>query len=570
MVKTLPKVDVVTVGLGWTGGIIAAECAKAGLKVIGLERGQERGTEDFSKVHDEYRYAIRYELMQNLAKETITFRNNRKMPALPMRQMGSFLLGEGLGGSGTHWNGQTWRFLPYDFQIKTMTDKKYGPNKLSEDYILQDWGLTYDQLEPYFDKFEKTAGISGEDNNPNWGKRSADYPTPPMKKTQILKKFESATSKLGYHPFMMPSANLSEFYTNPDGAQITACQYCGFCERFGCEYGAKTSPEITVVPTARKTGNFEMKFQANVVEVLKSGDKVSGVRYVDTLSGEEFIQPAEVVVLTSYVFNNTKLLMVSKIGEQYNPDTGKGTLGRNYCYQILPGATGFFDEQYNTFMGAGALGMAIDDFNGDSFDHSNLGFIHGGNISITQTGSRPIATNVAPPDTPTWGAEFKKQSIHNFTRTLSVGAQGASISHKENYLSLDGTYKDAYGVPLLQLTYNFTKQDIALHKFISEKSAEIMKEMGAKTVVSRGEIDQYDIVPYQTTHNTGGTVMSVAPEEGVVNNYLQHWNAENLFVVGAGNFAHNGGYNPTGTVGALAYRAAEGIIKYSKSSGSLV
>lgn len=570
MVKTLPKVDVVTVGVGWTGGIIAAECAKAGLKVIGLERGQERGTEDFSKVHDEYRYAIRYELMQNLAKETITFRNNRKMPALPMRQMGSFLLGEGLGGSGTHWNGQTWRFLPYDFQIKTMTDKKYGPNKLPKDYILQDWGLTYDQLEPYFDKFEKTAGISGEDKNPNWGKRSAKYPTPPMKKTQILKKFESATSKLGYHPFMMPSANLSEFYTNPDGAQITACQYCGFCERFGCEYGAKTSPEITVVPTARKTGNFEIKFQANVVEVLKSGNKVKGVRYVDTLSGEEFIQPAEIVVLTSYVFNNTKLLMVSKIGEQYNPDTGKGTLGRNYCYQILPGATGFFDEQYNTFMGAGALGMAIDDFNGDSFDHSDLEFIHGGNISITQTGSRPIATNVAPPDTPTWGAEFKKQSIHNFTRTLSVGAQGASISHKENYLTLDGTYKDAYGIPLLQLTYNFTKQDIALHKFISEKSAEIMKEMGAKTVVGREAIDQYDIVPYQTTHNTGGTVMSLSPEEGVVNNYLQHWNADNLFVVGAGNFAHNGGYNPTGTVGALAYRAAEGIIKYSKSGGSLV
>lgn len=104
------------------------------------------------------------------------------------------------------------------------------------------------------------------------------------------------------------------------------------------------------MPTARKTGNFEIKFQANVVEVLKSGNKVKGVRYVDTLSGEEFIQPAEIVVLTSYVFNNTKLLMVSKIGEQYNPDTGKGTLGRNYCYQILPGATGFFDEQYNTFM----------------------------------------------------------------------------------------------------------------------------------------------------------------------------------------------------------------------------
>ena len=198
MATTLDKVDVVTVGVGWAGGIIGAECAKAGLKVLGLERGKPRGTEDYSLIHDEFRYAIRYELMQDLSKETITFRNTRKMRALPMRQMGSFLLGEGLGGSGTHWNGHTWRFLPYDFEIKSMTDKKYGKDKLSSDYLIQDWGVTYDELEPYYDKFEKMAGISGEDTNPFWGKRSSDFPTPPMKKTPILKKFEKATSNLGY------------------------------------------------------------------------------------------------------------------------------------------------------------------------------------------------------------------------------------------------------------------------------------------------------------------------------------------------------------------------------------
>ncbi|MDN3448993.1 GMC family oxidoreductase [Planococcus sp. APC 3906] len=569
MVTTLDKVDVVTVGVGWTGGIIAAECAKEGLKVVGLERGRERGTEDFSIVHDEYRYAVRYELMQDLSKETVTFRNNRNQRALPMRQMGSFLLGEGLGGSGTHWNGQNWRFLPYDFQIKTMTEQKYG-NKLSADYLLQDWGITYDELEPYFDRFEKTAGISGEDKNPFWGKRSSDYPTPPMKKTAILKKFETATSNLGYSPFMMPSANLSEPYENPDGQKINACQYCGFCERFGCEYGAKTSPEITVVPAARATGNYEIKFNANVVEIMKEGDKVTGVRYIDTVTFEEFIQPAEVVVLTSYILNNAKLLMVSQIGEQYDPNTGRGTLGKNYAYQILPGATGFFDEQMNTFMGAGALGMTVDDFNGDNFDHADLEFIHGASLSITQTGSRPILFNPLPPDTPSWGAEFKKASIENFTRTLNVGGQGASMPHKENYLSLDGTYKDIYGVPLLQLTYNFTDQDRALHSYLSEKAAGIMQEMGAKTVAGGNPISDYDIVPYQTTHNTGGTIMGADPANSVVNNYLQHWDMENLFVVGAGNFAHNGGYNPTGTVGALAYRCAEGVINYSKNGGSLV
>ncbi|KOY83793.1 GMC family oxidoreductase [Lysinibacillus macroides] len=570
MAKTLPSVDVVTVGVGWTGGIVAAECAKAGLKVVGLERGQKRGTEDYLNVHDEYRYAIRYDLMQNLSKETVSFRNDRNMKALPMRQLGSFLLGEGLGGSGTHWNGMTYRFLPYDFQIKTLTDKRYGPNKLGPDYLLQDWALTYDQLEPYFDKFEKTAGISGDDKNSFAGKRSNPYPTPPMKKTPMLAQFETAAKNLKLTPYMVPSANVSEVYKNPDGETINACQYCGFCERFGCEYGAKSSAEITVVPTALKTGNFDLRYNSNVVEILKQGNKVIGVRYIDTVSGEEFIQPANAVVLTSYVFNNAKLLMVSDIGERYDPTTGKGTLGRNYCYQILPGAAGFFDEQYNTFMGAGSLGMCIDDYNGDNFDHSDLDFIHGGNIALTQTGTRPIGSNPTPPDTPTWGPEFKKQSIYYYTRSFGIGAQGACMPHKENYLSLDPVYKDAYGLPLMQLTYNFTDQDRALHKYISARAAEIMKEMGAKTIVPNAEITDYNIVPYQTTHNTGGTVMSLTPEEGVVNNYLQHWDVDNLFAVSAGNFPHNSGYNPTGTLGALAYRCAEGIIKYSQSGGSLV
>ncbi|MBB4826612.1 gluconate 2-dehydrogenase alpha chain [Sporosarcina luteola] len=570
MAKTLDKVDVVLVGVGWTGGIIAAECAKAGLKVVGLERGNTRNTADYVMVHDEYRYAIRYELMQDLSRETITFRNTRKMRALPMRQMGSFLLGEGLGGSGTHWNGMTYRFLPYDFQIKSMTDKKYGKNKLSAEYLLQDWGITYDELEPYFTKFDKTIGLSGEDKNPFWGKRSEDFPTPPMKRTPILKKFEDATTSLGYHPYMLPSANLSQPYENPDGESIGACQYCGFCERFGCEYGAKSSPEVTVVPTAMKTGNFEVTVHANVVEVMKSGNKVTGVRYIDTQSGAEYIQPAEMVILTSYVLNNAKLLMVSKIGEQYNPDTGRGTLGKNYGYQIEPGTTGFFEEPMNVFMGAGALGMTIDDFNGDSFDHSDVDFIHGASITLSQTGVRPIQTNPVPPDVPVWGAEFKKQSILNYPRTLSVYGQGASMPHRENFLSLDPDYRDAYGVPLLQMTYNFTEQDRNLHQFITDRTAEIMKEMGAKTVVPGNPISDYDIVPYQSTHNTGGTIMGSDPGTSVVNNYLQHWDAENLFVVGAGNFPHNGGYNPTATVGALAYRAAEGIIKYSKNGGSLV
>lgn len=569
MAKTLPKTDVVTIGVGWAGGIIAAECTKSGLKVVGLERGGNRDTQNFSMIHDELRYAIRYDLMQDVSKETITFRNKLDQRALPMRQLGSFLLGTGVGGAGVHWNGHTFRFLPYDFEIKTKTIERYGKSKIKDGYLIQDWGITYDELEPYYDKFEKTCGISGEPN-PLGGKRNSDYPTPPLKSTVMTNKFRDAAKKLGLQPFALPAGNLSEAYTNPDGEKLNACQYCAFCERFGCEYGAKSAPNVTVIPTAMKTGNFELRTHANVIEILHSGGKATGVRYIDTMSGEEMIQLADVVVVSSYVMNNAKLLLVSKLGNPYDPKTGKGVIGKNYCYQLNPGTTGFFEkERFNSYMGAGSLGTVVDDFNGDNFDHSDLDFIHGGSYVVSQSGARPIGTNAVPSGTPLWGKEFKQKSIKYFTRTIDSWFQGASMPHRNNYLDLDPTFKDIYGVPLLRMTYNFTDQDRKLNDYLNKQSDKVMKEMGADIIENYGKLADYNIVPYQTTHNVGGVVMGDDPTLSAINNYSQMWDADNVFVVGASSFPHNSGYNPTGTLGALAYRAAEGIIKFSKSGGQL-
>src|SRR5699024_4928681 len=173
-------------------------------------------------------YAIRHGLMQDLSKETVTFRNKLDERALPMRQFGAFLIGNGVVGAGSHWNGDTWFFAPYDFEIKTMTDKKYGKNKLPKDYTLQDWGITFDELHPYYLQFEKTAGTSGE-LNPLRPERTEDYPTPPMKNTPILERYMEACKDLDLHPFRQPSANISEAYKNPDGQTLAQCQYCGFC-----------------------------------------------------------------------------------------------------------------------------------------------------------------------------------------------------------------------------------------------------------------------------------------------------------------------------------------------------
>lgn len=570
MANELPKVPVVIVGMGWAGGIIASELTKAGIEVVGLERGKERKTSDYYMVHDELRYALRYEMMKDLSKETLTFRNTEKMRALPMRTYGTFLDGTGVGGAGSHWNGQNYRFLPYDFEIASKTVEKYGKNKIPDGMALQDWGITYDELEPYYDKYEKMAGISGEEV-PIYGKRSAPYPTKPMLKTPVLEMFEKATKKLGYNPYMVPSANLSENYTNPDGIARGACQYCAFCERFGCEYGAKADPIVTVLPVAEKTGKLDLRTHANVIEILHDGNKASGVRYVNPVTREEFIQPADVVVLSSYVFNNVKLLLASNLGKAYDSKTGQGVIGKNYAYQITGGSSlGFFKDKFNLYAGAGALGMEIPEYTGDNFDHTDLDFIHGAGIRMFQYGNRPISNNFVPDGTATWGKEFKQTSIKYANSWLKVAVQGASMPWRTNYLDLDPTYKDTYGVPLLRMTYDYTEQDHNLTKYMAKKTAPIMEEMGAEIIETTGSLEPLDVAPYINTHNTGGVIMGEDPATSAVNSYLQMWDAENVFVAGASAFPHNSSFNPTGTLGALSYRSAEGIEKYLKNGGSLV
>ncbi|THF74250.1 GMC family oxidoreductase [Cohnella fermenti] len=573
MATNMPKATVAIVGMGWVGGVIAAELTKAGHDVVGFERGKSRSTADYYHVHDELRYANRYELMQDLSKETVTYRNNEKITALPMRTYGSFLLGNGLGGAGVHWNGQYFRFLPYDFQIKSKTVERYGAGKIPEGMTIQDWGITYDELEPYFVKFEQMAGISGDPTTVDHvGKMSQPFPIGPMKQSPAVKLFRDAAAKAGFQAYTMPSANLADNYTNPDGIERAACQYCGYCERFGCEYGAKADPCVTVLPVALNTGKLEIRTFSNVTKIVHDGKKASGVQYIHVPTGEEYFQPADVVILASYVFSNTRLLLLSDLGKKYDPDSGTGVIGKNYCYQVLgAGTTAYFDDkEFSTFMGAGALGATVDEFNGDNFDHSELGFLHGASISLTQTGLRPIANNPTPSGTPSWGKDFKATSIKYANRSLSVGAQGSSLPFRHHYLDLDPTYKDAHGLPLIRMTFDFEDQDKNLVKHLAAQTKKIADQMGATKTETRDAMTTYNITPYQSTHNTGGVLMGDDPATSAVNNYLQMWDADNVFVCGASAFAHNSGYNPTATVGALAYRTAEGVGKYLAKGGSLV
>lgn len=587
MTTKLNAVDILIVGLGWTGGIIAKELASTGLKIVALERGGPRDTNpDFldPQIHDELRYAARHDLMQNVRRETITFRNNDSQTALPMRRLGSFLPGHGVGGAGVHWNGVTWRWLEWDHQPRSRTVDKYGERIIPADMTLQDWPIDYDDLEPYYDRFEKTCGTSGKAGNLSGqridggnifeGPRKAEYPNPPLIAAQGMVMFETAARNLGYHPFPQPASNASRDYVNPDGVAFGACHYCGFCERFGCEANAKASPHFTVIPLAMQNPAFELRTNATVLKVNldRAGKRAVSVTYLDA-RGREYEQPADLIVLSAYALGNVHLLLHSGIGAPYDPATDKGVVGRNYAYQCGGSATAFFDEKtiMNRFMGAGALGTCMDDFNGDNYDFEKAGYIGGGGISCGNSGARPIQYHPTPRGTRRWGSAWKKAVVDHYNHTASIGNQGAVMAYRQNYLSLDPTYTDAFGRPLLRMTFDFQDNEVKLMNGQADICVTIAKEMGATRVDRNISPVPYSIVPYQSTHNTGGAVFGAHPSTSVLNRYLQVWDVPNVFVTGACVFPQNAGKNPTGPVGALAYWAADAIKnRYLKDPGPLV
>ena len=589
MPTKLKEVDVVIVGLGWTGGILAKELSEAGLSVIALERGDFKTTaDDYSlpNIRDELRYVVRQELMQNASKDTLTARNNPSQEALPVRRLGSFLPGEGVGGSAIHWSGGTWRWTDMEFKIRTNYEDRYGKKFIPPDMTIQDWGITYTELEPYYDKFEKIAGVSGKagningvtqsGGNPFEGSRKNEYPLPPLKNILSAKIFEDVSRNHGYHPFPRPSANASKAYTNPDGSHFGACQYCGYCQRFGCEANAKGGPQMTVIPIAMSKPNFELKTHCWVTKINKdsNGKKVTGVTYTNLNTGEEFEQPAALVLMCAFAFNNVHLMLLSNIGVPYDPVTGKGIIGKNYAYDTGVGAELFFEgRNFNPFINAGGTNTVIDDFHGNwNFDRTQAGFVGGYIVSAGHNTNLPIGYRPVPSGTPQWGSQWKAETAKWYQTAMSISTRSGVLPHRHNYYDLDRTYKNAFGQPLMRLTFDYQENELKLDTHGANTINEMIKTLNpTKFTKATATKRSWNIVPYQSTHSTGGTIMGSSPANSAVNKYQQSWDCPNLFILGASVFPHNSAYQPTGLVGALAYWTADAIKnKYLKNPGKLL
>lgn len=554
--------DVCIVGVGLTGSILAKELASAGLKVVGLERGPAPRLEDYA-VRDSVKFIARSEQLDWVKHEPTTSRAKLGQTA-ELRYRTSPL--NVLGGALLHWTGQVSRYMPGDFKLYTNEIQSGNAERAGADlmgYDVIDWPLTYDDLEPHYEKFEWEFGVSGRSGmNPFAGPRKRGYPLPPLRQSAKMELFAEACSKLGYHPYDTPAGILSQPYRpaapfDTRIAERAACVYCAHCNFYGCHVHAKAAPLYTTIPVAVETGNFDLKTGCKVFRIDTDGlGKATGVHYFDP-DGQAHEQRARVVILCAFVFESVRLLLMSKTDDGSFANglaNSSGYVGRNILAHGDVRAMGLFDNFIvNGFIGPGSAAMRIDDFNGNNFDHTGLGFIRGGTIGTSGDGTPITRMDVVPPDIPTWGKAYKEYFMRYYTRTFDLNMQPETLPHKANRVDLDPRHRDRWGIPLPRITFDFHENEHRLQKFMAEVGEKIMRATGANKVWTERK----------ATPNrwAGGTRMGADPKNSIVNEYCQTHDVPNLFIVGASVFPTMSGYPPTATVAALSYRTSEYILR---------
>ncbi|MBV9491311.1 MAG: GMC family oxidoreductase, partial [Verrucomicrobia bacterium] len=534
MAIDLKKTDVAIVGLGAVGGVAALPLTRAGLSVVAIEAGSWLTPRDFAP--DELRNNFRGwpQSAQKANTEIPTHRPNASAPytaRLPIHPMMN-----GVGGTSLHYWAQSWRLNPWDFRVVSETTRRYGASRLPKGTTVEDWPFGLDELEPYYDKVEHEVGISGQAGNISGvidqrgnifeGPRKRAYPMPPLRGTAFTERMTAAARRLGWHPFPGPAAVNSEAYDDRPG-----CQYHGFCNRGGCHVSAKNSTAVSTIPKALATKHLEVITQATATSIAvddRSG-RVTGVIFVK--AGREFFQPADVVLLASYTYENARLLLLSKSRAFPNGlSNNGGQVGRHYLshFQTAP-VSALFPFDLNTWYGLPAQGVAVDNWADDNFDHSGLDFIGGGNLWV-YSDRRPIgaASMSSYGRAPAWGSKWKSFIKENADRFNVSYLQKTTLPYDDNYLDLDPVVKDPMGFPVIRITAEFKDNEQRMGPFIQEKMAQWYMEAGA-IAVEKGPVGT--MLP--STHAYGGTRMGDNRETNVVDRWGFSHEVPNMGILGA-------------------------------------
>ena len=540
--KTSDEVDFVVVGSGAAGGIIAKELSENGFRVVVLEQGPYLTEAEFT--HNEVK-VLNEDLLTNHPKlQPNTFRKTPDEKAKPQRAL---VYGRLVGGTSVHFTANFWRFHEIDFVERS----KIGPISGTG---FTDWPITYADLEPYYTKVEWEIGVSGlAGASPFDPPRSKPYPMPPLPVKGSGVIFEQAARKLGWHAFPAPMAILSQ--ARPGRS---ACVNCGFCLAFGCEVGAKSSSLAAAIRMAEKTGRCEIRPNSYVHRIeLDANGKATGAVYFDEQRNAH-LQKAKTVVVCANGAETPRLLLLSANKQFPNGLANSSGLVGKYLMLNSGGVSmGVFDEPLNDYKGF-AVSRIFHDFY--ELDAQKVGFYGGGGVDA-RFDLTPIsfAMGALPPGTPRWGKDFKATLAHNFTRTMEIFGHGTSLPLETNSFSVDPDLKDAWGLPALRMTYKDHPDDLKLSNWLNARSLELLDAAGAKQKWNFPAQEQQFAV-----HLLGTCRMGNDPKTSVIDADHRTHDVKNLFLCDGSSLVTSGRGQPTMTIEALAFRAADRIRDLAK------
>jgi len=548
----LPMVDAVVVGAGAGGPIVAQELVRAGWRVVLLERGKWNTPWDCLK--DDLRNQRNPNLGNPFGPEDegnprVVVGLDGKATVVAPYEGGYSNNAACVGGGTLSYGAMAWRFQPTDFRMAS----KYGAPDGS---TLADWPISYDDLEPYYEKAEWELGVSGDvSNDPFKGPRKKALPMPPV--TPEGREFEvldKGARKLGLHPFHIPMLRNSVPYNGRP-----ACMRCRWCVGFACEVDAKNGTQNTVLPVALKTGLLELRTECMTREVMvDERGRASGVRYFDR-EGRTWEQPARVVVVSGGAIESARLLLNSAnrtfpngLGNRYD------WVGRNLQGHTYSGAWGMFDEIVYDDIGPGAT-IAISDFN-----HGNPGMRGGGALCNEFIRLPYQFVGARPPEVPRWGQAYKDWVRQAYRRTISVMGPTQEMPVFDSRIQLDPQVRDKHGIPVARISGPRHPETLEISNVQAKHAEDWLKAAGAvKTWLklsgpgtSGGQ------------HQAGTCRMGNDAKTSVVDRDCRVHDLENVYVVDASVNVTNGGFNPVLTIMANAYRVGEKIAQtHAKARG---
>ncbi|MGH7502203.1 MAG: GMC family oxidoreductase [Longimicrobiales bacterium] len=532
-------VDFVIVGSGAAGGVLAKELATAGFSVVVLEQGPWRRTEDFAD-HDEFGNFIAGDLVGHLQSFPQTFRRSESEDAaVASPDNRPMFYAQTVGGSSVHFTANFWRLHEIDFIERSRLGPIAGTG-------FADWPIRYADLEPYYTKVDWEIGVSGEPG-PFDPPRSRPFPLPPLpvKSSGVL--FERGARALGLHPQPAPMAILSQPY---DGRN--ACGHCGHCLGYGCEFGAKSSTLVTMIPRAVASGNCEIRPDSTVfrVETDERG-RATGVLYWDA-TGTELRQRALAVILSANGAETPRLLLMSE--STRFPDglaNSSGKVGKYLMWNGQASAFGRFPRATNEYKSVQVTRIVHDFYDTDPA----RGFYGGGGLDARMSFGPILFSLLAlPPDAPRWGAGYKQALRDTFTHAVEIACHTTSLALETNTISLDPEVRDKWGRPAIRVTYRDHPDDLSTMQFLQDRGREILDAAGA---------DRIWVFPVQeqtlTAHLLGTCRMGDDAGESVIDRNHRTHDVPNLFLCDGSSMVTSGRGQPTMTIQALAFRAADQI-----------